>query len=179
MIDLVEFIAVICPQQKINRATAVPWFEIIGHLPFTTARNAVLAVKHSQAFVDVSDILAEARRTESSRPYDRTAAEAIGAANYPELPPAGAAPPNEDYQRAKDEMDAKFRARAEQALLADREVSRRAGDWIAYKLSGQLPLLADITLSEPASKWTQLPGDPPELRNWLVRKTREGNGEAA
>lgn len=171
--DLTEFIAIACPQQKINRLTAVPWFDIIGHLDFETARNAVIAVKHSQAFVDPSDIIREADRAtrRHAHPSERTAAEAIAASSLRELPAAGAVPPTAEYLAARAELDAKMRQRAEQAMITDRQTAARAQDWINYQLSGKLP--PDVPFSsEPAPQWRQLPGDPPELRAWLARKVR-------
>jgi hypothetical protein len=106
MTDLIEFIMVACPQQKINRATAVAWYEIIGDLEFGAARNAVIAVKHSQAFVDTSDIIREVDQASRRRahPSERTAAEAIAASSLRELDAGPFPPPNEDYRRAKQEM---------------------------------------------------------------------------
>lgn len=106
MTDLIEFIMVACPQQKINRATAVAWYEIIGDLEFGAARNAVIAVKHSQAFVDTSDIIREAEQAgrRHAHPSERTVAEAIAASSLRELDAGPSMPPNEDYRRAKQEM---------------------------------------------------------------------------
>lgn len=171
MADLTEFIAICCPQQKIGRATAVAWYEVIGHLDFEAARNAVIAVKHSQAFVDPSDILAEAQRKDAAKPYDRSAAEALaGPAELAELMAAPRRPAPPEFSDALRGLRDKIRVRTEQALAVDREAGRRAQAWIEYKLSGQLP--PHMPLSAPPSpRWVQLPGDPPELRAWLARQT--------
>lgn len=159
-----------CPQQKIGRVTAVAWYEVIGHLDFETARNAVIAVKHSQAFVDPSDIIREAERRERHHPSERTPAEAIASSSLRELDAAPAVPPTPEYLAAKREMDAKMRQRAEQAMLTDREAERRANDWLSYKLSGKLPPELAPLGSEPPPRYAELPGDPPELRSWLRRQ---------
>jgi hypothetical protein len=89
MTELMQFIAAVCPQQRIDRLTTVTWYEVIGELGFAEARDAVLALKHSQAFIDVSDIVREATRPAKAHPSDRTVAEALAVANRREL---GAAP---------------------------------------------------------------------------------------
>jgi hypothetical protein len=85
MTELMQFIAAVCPQQRIDRLTAVTWYEVIGELEFADARNAVVALKHSQAFIDVSDIVREATRPAKAHPSDRTVASALAAANLREL----------------------------------------------------------------------------------------------
>lgn len=84
MTDLAKFIALVCPQQKMPRETVIAWYEVIGRLGYEECRNAVIAVKHSQPFVDVSDIIREAGRAKG-RPYDRTAPEALEMANQRKL----------------------------------------------------------------------------------------------
>jgi hypothetical protein len=169
MTDLVEFIMVACPQQKINRATAIAWFEVIGDLEFGAARNAVIAVKHSQAFVDPSDIIREVERASRrhAHPSERTVAEALGQSAMRELG-AAVTPPTPEYLEAKAEMDARMAERAQAAAITDYAAGRRAEDWIRHKLSGQRPM---PPLSGPASpRWVPLPGDPPELAAWLARQ---------
>lgn len=121
MVDLVEFIAAICPQQRIDRATAIPWYEVIGGLEFADARAAVVAVKHSQPFVDVSDIAIECARARRSggHPSSRTPAEAITDANRRELNPAGGTPASEEFRKAKAVMDARMKARDKAAYMRD------------------------------------------------------------
>jgi hypothetical protein len=173
MTQLTEFIAIACPQQKINRATAVAWFEIIGDLDFGAARNAVIAVKHSQAFVDPSDIIREVEHSSRrhAHPSERTVAEALG---QPAVPAIGAArtDPTPEYLAAKADMDRRQRERDQSLYLASREAQRRAQDWINYKLGGRFPAQAEFT-GEPAPQWRQLPGDPPELRAWLARQAMQ------
>lgn len=120
MIDLVQFISVICPQQKIDRATAIPWYEVIGDLDFGDARNAVIAVKHYQAFVDTSDIIREVKRAASAKPYERTVRQALEESNLRQLEPA-AAPPHRNYLGAKATFDARMRDEAVRAFAAERE----------------------------------------------------------
>lgn len=169
MVDLIDFIIVACPQQKIGRATAVPWYEIIGGLDFTAARNAVIAVKHSQAFVDVSDIAREAERARHAHPSERTVAEALGVREVPAIG-AGRTDPTPEYTAAKDQMEARMRERARQVMFTGREASRRAELWLDYKLSGKLPPALPLS-GPPAPRWVPLPGDPPELRAWLARQS--------
>jgi hypothetical protein len=174
MVDLTEFISIACPQQKINRATAIAWYEIIGDLDFTAARNAVIAVKHSQPFVDTSDIIREVEHASRrhAHPSERTVAEALG---LPTVPAIGAArtDPTPEYLAAKADWDRKQRERAHQVKFADREASRRADLWIDYKLSGSLPPALPLS-GPPAPRWVPLPGDPPELRAWLSHQPAAG-----
>lgn len=146
MINLVEFIAIVCPQQKINRASAVAWYEIVGDLEFGAARNAVIAVKHSQPFVDPSDIVREARRRVTSRPYERTPAEAIAESSLRELPATLAAPPNAEYRQAKQDLLVKMATR-DSAAMDDKpphppvsEAVRRAAYAVMCPWCGALPL---------------------------------------
>jgi hypothetical protein len=174
MVDLIEFMAIICPAQKINRSSAVAWYEVIGHLDFAVARNAVIAVKHSQAFVDPSDIIREAEHAQRrhAHPSERTLAEAVTASTGRELPAASAVPPTPEYLAAKAEMDARMHERAEQVMLTDHQAERRANDWLRYKLTGKLPPELPPLGSPLPPRWVQLPGDPPELRSWLVRQAQ-------
>lgn len=180
MADLIDFILLACPQQRIGRATAIAWYEIIGDLDFAAARNAVIAVKHSQTFVDVSDIAREAGRAKNRaigtdperHPSARSARDAIAASSQRELEAAPATPPTPEYAAAKAEMDERIRKRAEQVMLTDREASRRAGLWLDYKLSGKLPPALPLS-APPAPRWQPLPGDPPELRAWLASRDAE------
>jgi hypothetical protein len=113
MVDLTNFIAVVCPAQKLGRETAVAWYEVIGHLDFEVARNAVIAVKQTQAFVDPSDIIREARRTVSHKPYERNATQAATESMKRELDAAPVVPPTPEYLAAKELLDRKMRERAE------------------------------------------------------------------
>ena len=181
MIDLIDFIIVACPQQKIGRATAVPWFEIIGDLDFTAARNAVISVKHSQAFVDVSDIATEVKRARAigqdpeRHPSARPAREAMAASALRGLEAGSGTEPTPEYLQAKVEWDRKQRERAQAATAVDQLAAVRAERWLAYKL-GKAP--APVPLGAPAApRWVPLPGDPPELRAWLVRQPAEAGAE--
>jgi len=90
MTDLAKFIGLVCPQQKMPRETVIAWYEILGQFGYEECRNAVIAVKHSQPFVDVSDIIREASRPKG-RPYERTVPEALEMANQRELNSRGVA----------------------------------------------------------------------------------------
>jgi hypothetical protein len=158
---IVRLVKSLFPQQPIDPTTYETWHLVIGRLDFTTAQAAVIAIAHSQKFCCAADIIAEADRARGrhEHPSARPVAELIG---------APAMPPTAEYLAAKAEMDAKFAKRAEQAALTDHVTSRRAQDWINYKLSGR-PVMAP--LSAPAApRWVPLPGDPPELRQWLARQ---------
>lgn len=178
MTELVKFITIMCPQQKMAPATTVAWYEIIGHLSVDVARNAVVAAKHSQAFVDASDIIREAERAlhTHAHPYERTVADAIGQSSRRELTAAPATAPTYEYVAAKADMDRKQRERDQALYLASREAQRRANDWIAYKLSGQLPPNLPPLDGPVPSQFVVLPDDPPELRVHLARKQAEAAG---
>lgn len=168
MVDLIQFITVICPQQKIDRATAIAWYDVIGDLKFTEARNAVIAVKHSQAFVDASDITREARRARQ-HPSDKPAADALLGANRREIDPAGGTPATESFLTAKAEMLKRMEARDKAAFAAAPDAQRKAQAWIDGTVHGTQPV--DLPLMAPAApQWQPLPGDPPELRAWLARQ---------
>lgn len=164
-----EFVHALCPQQAIDRKTPIAWHAVLGKLDFHAAQAAVISLKHSQKFIDPSDIVTQAQRSADSHPSSRPVAEAIAAANYPELDPADATPPTREFLTAKASMLERMRDRDERAYLAGREVEQRAQAWIDYKLSGKLPPQLPL-LAEPAGQWTPLPGDLPELRAWLARK---------
>lgn len=72
MTDLVEFVTYACPQQKIGRMTTVAWYEIIGHLEFKEAYEAVTAVARRQPFIAPSEIIAEiAARRGAEQPHSQ------------------------------------------------------------------------------------------------------------
>jgi hypothetical protein len=171
MVDLVQFIAQLCPAQKINRGTAVAWYDVIGDLDFEAARNAVIALKHSQSWIEPASVIAEVRLAagRGARPDARTPGEAIAESSLRALPAAQAVPPTAEYRAAKQAWDARVRER-EQALRAgDWQAGRRANDWLRYKLEGKLP--PDTLQDVPAlSRWAILQDDPVELRAWLARQ---------
>lgn len=101
-----RLIRALCPQQRIDEYTADAWHEVIGHLDFETARDAVIAVKHGQAFVDPSDIIRHVRG--DLRPDSLPVREAMEAANLRQLAPAAAAP-NPEYLAAKKLFGDMFR----------------------------------------------------------------------
>jgi len=175
MVDLIQFIGAICPQQKIDRATAIAWYEVIGTLPFTEARTAVIAVKHSQAFVDVSDIEREARRARdcAAHPSSRTVASALEHANRRELDPAGGTPATEEFLTAKAEMLTRMGDRDRAAFTAGPEAQRKAQAWIDGAIRGRQPVEEPLGVQPgdaPMSRWAILPDDPPELKRWLRGK---------
>lgn len=173
MTDLIQFIAAICPQQRIDRATAIAWYEVIGDLEFADARAAVISLKHSQAFIDVSDIAREAKRR--PHPSDRTVAEALESANLRALDAAPTTGPTAAYLAAKDQMLARMRERDEAAYLADHVAQRKAAAWINGAIHGLQPV--DEPLMAPAApRWQPLPGDPPELRAWLASQPPDADG---
>ena len=169
---LVRYIKSVSPAQAIDDYTYETWHDIIGHLDPVTARHAVIAVKHSQTFVDPSDIIREAERAERRRahPSERTVAEALGESTLRELGSA-TVPPTAEYLTAKAEMDRKMHERAQAAAIVDHQAARRAEQWIAYKLGN---VSSPPPLSAPAApRWVPLPGDPPELLHWLSRQPAE------
>jgi hypothetical protein len=115
---LVRYIKSVCPAQLIDDYTYETWHDIIGHLDLEAARHAVIAVKHSQTFVDPSDIIREVERAERRRahPSERTVAEAIAESTQREIASGPASPPNADYLRAKQELLEKQAARDAAAM---------------------------------------------------------------
>lgn len=114
---LVRYIKSVCPAQAIDDYTYETWHDIIGHLDPEAARAAVIAVKHSQTFVDPSDIIREVERAQHRRahPSERTVAEAIADSTQREL--AGPhTPPNAEYLRVKQELLDKQAARDAAAM---------------------------------------------------------------
>lgn len=166
---IVRLVKSVFPQQPIDRATYETWHLVIGHLGYTVAQAAVIAIAHSEKFCAAADIIAEAERAarRNSHPYDRTYAQAVEASTMRALGSASTGPTPE-YTAARDQMDARMRERAEAAAITSYATARRAEDWIRYKLSGQRPM---PPLSGPAApRWVRLPGDPPELAAWLARQ---------
>lgn len=170
---IVRLVKSVFPQQPIDSATYEMWHLVIGHLDYTAAQAAVIAVAHSQKFCAASDIIAEADRAarRHAHPSERTVAEALGQSTVPAIG-AARTEPTPEYVAAKDQMEAKFRDRAEQVMFSDRAASRRAELWLEYKLSGKLPPALPLS-GEPLPQWQPLPGDPPELRAWLARQSAE------
>lgn len=117
-----RFIKAVSPAQAIDEWTPNFWHDIIGHLDAETARNAVIAVKHSQTYVDPSDIIREVERATHRRahPSERTVREAIEASTGRELAAGPASPPNAEYLRAKQELLDKQAARDAAAMSADK-----------------------------------------------------------
>jgi hypothetical protein len=173
---IVRLVKSVFPQQPIDRATYETWHLVIGHLDYTVAQAAVIAIAHSEKFCAAADIIAEAERARkrNSHPYDRTYAEAVEASTMRALG-AATTEPTPEYIAAKDQMDAKFRERAQQVMFTDRQAGRRAQLWLDYKLSGKLPPALPLP-GEPLPQWQPLPGDPPELRAWLARQSAEAGG---
>ena len=108
---LVRYIESLCPQQHIDDYTYETWHDVIGHLEFDAARNAVIAVVHGQPFVAPSDIIREASRARKAHPSDRTVGEALAAANLRELGAAPATPPTPEYLAARKALDDRLEAR--------------------------------------------------------------------
>ena len=117
-VQIVRLIRALCPQQHIDEYSADAWHEVIGHLDFGAARNAVIAVKHSQPFVDPSDIVRHVRT--GKRPDSRTVAEALTQSNGHPALTAGNAPVNAEYLAAKEALVKKLEQRAREALGPDR-----------------------------------------------------------
>lgn len=167
---IVRLVKSVFPQQPVDSTTYETWHLVIGHLEFTAAQAAVIAIAHSEKFCAAADIITEAERAQRrhARPYDRTPAEAIAESSVRDLGAAPRTDPTPEYLAAKAEMETRMRERAEQVMLNDHQAARRAEAWLQYKLTGKLS--PQLPLSAPPSpRCTQLPGDAPELRAWLVR----------
>lgn len=59
MVDLTEYIGLLCPQQKIAKLTPLAWHDILGHLDFTECRSACAVIAARQPFIAPSEIIAE------------------------------------------------------------------------------------------------------------------------
>jgi hypothetical protein len=173
---IVRLVKSVFPQQPIDSTTYETWHLVIGHLDFTVAQAAVIAIAHSEKFCSAAGIIAEADRAQRrhAHPSERTVAEAIGASTDRELG-AARTPPTAEYLTAKADWDRKQRERAKEIMFTDREAARRAGLWLSYKLSGKLPPALALS-GPPAPRWMPLPGDPPELRAWLSRHAAQAEG---
>lgn len=170
-----EFVHALCPQQAIDRKTPIAWHAVLGKLDYQAAQAAVIALKHSQKFIDPSDIVRQAKNSADLHPSSRTLGEALEFANRRELDPAGGTPATEEFLKAKDQMMATMEARGKAAYLADHAAERKAAAWLNGAIKGRQPV--DEPLAAPASpRWQPLPGDPPELRAWLARQPPERDG---
>lgn len=121
---LVRYIKSVSPAQLIDDYTYETWHDIIGHLDLPAARAAVIAVKHSKAFVDPSDIIREVERAKrppigedpDRHPSARPAKEVLAEAAARDYAIGPLTPPNEDYRQAKQLMIEKMSARDSEAL---------------------------------------------------------------
>jgi hypothetical protein len=178
-VKLVEFVHALCPHQAIDRKTPIAWHAVLRELEFSAAQAAVIALKHSQKFIDVADIVAQARRSAASHPSSRTLTEALEFANRRELDPAGGTPATEEFLKAKTVMLERMQARDEAAYVADHVAERKAAAWLNGAIRGRQPAEEPLGLADGARalpRWQQLPGDPPELRAWLARQPAEAPG---
>lgn len=178
-VKLVEFVHALCPHQAIDRNTPIAWHAVIRNMDFHAAQSAVIALKHSQKFIDVADIVRQANNSPERHPSSRTVAEALQFANRRELDPAGGTPATQEFLAAKAALIERNRARDEAAFLADHAAQRKAQAWIDGAVRGRQPMEEPLGIQPgdaPTSGWAQLPGDPPELRAWLARKAREEAG---
>lgn len=123
-VALVRFIKAVSPAQAIDEWTPNFWHDIIGRLEFEEARNAVIAVKHSQPFVDPSDIIREVERVKTRviggdparHPSARPVREAIAASTMRDDAAGPLTPPNKEYRQAKKELLERLKARDSDAL---------------------------------------------------------------
>jgi hypothetical protein len=144
-------------------------------MEFSAAQAAVIALKHSLKFIDVADIVRQAKNSADLHPSNRTVAQALEFANRRELDPVGGTPATEEFLKARDAMTERMKARDEAAYLADRAAERKAAAWLNGAMRGHQPM--DEPLMTPAApRWAQLPGDPPGLRAWLARQPAEAPG---
>lgn len=76
VVVLCGYLAEVCPQQKFGEYTPSAWADVLadwpeeGPLTFAEAREAIVAIKRRQSYIDPADILAEcesARRAELGR----------------------------------------------------------------------------------------------------------------
>jgi hypothetical protein len=121
-VQIVRLIRALCPAQHIDEYSADAWHEVIGDLDFRAARDAVIAVKHGQPFVDPSDIVRRVRG--GRRPDGRTVAEALAQSNERAAITAGNAPVNAEYLAAKEALIRKLEQRINDALARPDGASR-------------------------------------------------------
>jgi hypothetical protein len=115
---IVRLVKSIFPQQPIDKTTYETWHLVIGHLDYTVAQAAVIAIAHSERFCAAADIIREADRAQRrhAHPSERTVAEAVAASSLRELDAGPFPPPSEDYRRAKQEMLATLALRDARAM---------------------------------------------------------------
>lgn len=169
----------LCPQQAIDRKTPIAWHPVVKDLDFHAAQAAVISLKHSQKFIDPSDIVQQCSRSASSHPSSRTVAEALEFANRRELDPAGGTPATQEFLAAKAVMLERMAERDRAAFAAGPEAQAKAQAWIDGAIRGRQPVDEPLGVQPgdaPVSRWTILPDDPPELRRWLRRKQLEEVG---
>jgi hypothetical protein len=154
-VKLVEFVHALCPHQAIDRKTPIAWHAVLKDMEFSAAQAAVIALKHSLKFIDVADIVRQAKNSADLHPSNRTVAQALEFANRRELDPVGGTPATEEFLKARDAMTERMKAR----------------DEAAYHQPMDEPLMTPA-----APRWAQLPGDPPGLRAWLARQPAEAPG---
>lgn len=167
---LVRYIRALCPQQAIDEFTPDAWHDVLADLEFGAARHAAMRIAHRQPFIAPSEIVAEASKREVRKPYECTPAEAIAASSLRALPAAEAVPAPPEFSAAVLDLKRKLAEKAEKAMAVDRASERRATAWLDYKLTGKLPPDLPPPGSPAPPRWVPLPGDPPELREWLIRK---------
>ena len=169
----------LCPQQAIDRKTPIAWHPVVKDLDAQEAQAAVIALKHSQKFIDPSDIVQQCTRSASSHPSSRSLDEALEFANRRELDPAGGTPATEEFLAAKKLMIERMEARDQAAFTAGPEAQAAAAAWIDDAIRGPQPIEEPLGVQPgdaPMSRWAILPSDPPKLRSWLRRKQMQEAG---
>lgn len=75
---LARYVKACCPQQAIDEYTPDAWHDLLGDLPATDCREAVIAVAKRQPFVSPAEIRAEIKRIRRDR-LDREVMPALDA----------------------------------------------------------------------------------------------------
>lgn len=86
VVKLIAYIRAACPSQAFEEYTADAWAEILPrHYTLDECRAAVIAVKQRQPYVDVSDVITEARRARRARQDRQEIRTLLDPAAYREL----------------------------------------------------------------------------------------------
>lgn len=59
MVNLTQYISVLCPAQKLEKLTPLAWHDVLGHLEFSECRQAAAQIAARQPFIAPSEIIRE------------------------------------------------------------------------------------------------------------------------
>lgn len=67
MVNFVEYVGVLFPQQKLGKLTPLAWHEVLGHLGAEECRKAAAAICARQPFIAPSEIIHEIADARAAR----------------------------------------------------------------------------------------------------------------